>query len=430
MSEPRYNQEAEEGVIGIALIDARAIPRMVADLDGADFYSPRCAAAFSAVVELHQSGHAVDTLTIGDVFHRTGGLQDPAMLTEFMNAVPSVHALSTYISIIRREAVARSAQMALSEARVGLDDQGDPVEVIDVLTERLKTLDRVGKLPDRYWPSAKDYLATDHSETLTPLAEGVCYPLSRIMVIATEKLGKSVLLRQMAFCLAAGVHPFDPSIQIDPVRVLLLDAENDDDELVPTMEKVRACVEYYAGPEASWPATYSVPYGVDLETRRDRNDLLTVLEDARPQVIIGGPVYKLTDQVKDMSEDRRAAIVQSVFNDVRKRFGSAVILEHHAPTGSGKQARDMKAKGGQVWPAWVNMTIALHSEREGQSARVGYPHPPRGYFRWPKRFDRGVHMGEWPWVPVRRAASDPTLPLETDDGPPPDGPPDFREEPF
>jgi hypothetical protein len=230
----------------------------------------------------------------------------------------------------------------------------------------------------------------------------------------------SVLLRQMAYCFAAGIHPFDPRLKIEPVRTLIFDAENDDDELAPSMTRVQSCIEARAGVGAELPGVYSVPYGVDLASRRDRGKFLDVLEDFRPQLIVGGPVYKMTDQTADLSEDRRAAIVQGVFNDVRKRWGSAVILEHHAPTGSGRQERDLKAKGGQVWPAWVNMTIALHASREKESMDVRLPHPPRGQFRWPKRFDRGHTASEWPWMPVLRKAEDAQ--------PPP--PTIFDEEPF
>lgn len=232
----------------------------------------------------------------------------------------------------------------------------------------------------------------------------------------------SILLRQMAMCFAAGLHPFNARVQIEPVRTLLFDVENDDDELA-TMERIRSGIERRLGPDAPHPAVYSVPYGVDLATRRDLGDFLAVLEDYRPQLIIGGPIYKMTDQRSDLSEDRRAAIVQTVFNDVRKRWGSAVILEHHAPSAGSGRARDVRAKGGQVWAAWVNMTIALHPTNGGDSAEVRYPHPPRGHFRWPKRFDRGSQL-DWPWMPVMRT---PVLDVQ----PPLSGPvPDPEEVPW
>jgi DnaB-like helicase N terminal domain/AAA domain len=430
-TEIRFSEDAESAVIGIAMTFARAVPQLVADLSPADFYRPAHAAAFAAIVELHLGGYEVDVTTVADVLRRSGQLEaiggGPGLLG-LTTGFSSVAATPTFIAIIRREAAARQLVNAIGQARHALAEQVDPYEVRDSLTEQIEQVDRGGKLPERYWRSSKDYLATDHTDTTTPLAEGVCYPLSRIMIIASEKAGKSVLCRSIAYCFAAGIHPFNTRLRIDPVPTLIFDAENDDDELTLSMPRIRACVEAVAGPDAPWPATYSVPYGVDLEKRRDRSYFESVLQDFRPRLIVGGPVYKLTDQTKDMSEDRRAAIVQGVFNDVRKRWGSAVILEHHAPTGTGK-GRPMKAKGGQVWPAWVNATFSLHSEQDGQSVRVEYPHPPRGKYRWPKRFDKGRGSHDWPWTPVLRHSSDyaTPLPLQPEIASPPD---DWKDEPF
>jgi hypothetical protein len=363
----------------------------------------------------------VDHLRSGGRLAQAG---QPALLMQCMERYGGAHLVASYVAAVRRESTARSLAVALSEARSALGEESDPMVVTEALEDRLRALSRAGHLPGRYWRSARDYSEEDHSETMRPLAEGVCYPLSRVLVIASEKLGKSQLLRQMAFCLAAGVHPFSPKVRMEPVRVLIFDAENDDDELGPTMERIREGVAYWAGADAPEPAVYSVPYGVDLASRRDRGDFYAVLEDSRPQLIIGGPVYKLTDQTADLSEDRRAAVVQSVFNDVRKRWGSAVILEHHAPSGSGR-GRDIRAKGGQVWAAWVNMTIALHPSNEDTSVDVRYPHKPRGTFRWPRRFDRGTARTDWPWVPVMRT---PVLDVQPPlDEPPPE---EWRDESF
>jgi replicative DNA helicase len=428
-TEIRFSEDAESAVIGIAMTFPRAVPQLVADLTPADFYRPAFAAAFAAIVELHLNGYEVDVTTVADALRRGGQLEaiggGPGLLG-LTTGFSSVAATPTFVAIIRRESAARQLATAIGQARHALAEQVDPYEVRDSLTEQIDSIDRGGKLPERYWRSTSEYLATDRTEMTKPLAEGVVYPLSRIMVIATEKAGKSWLLKSIGHCMAAGVHPFNTRLRIDPVSTLIFDAENDDDELEISLERIKACIRAVVGPDALEPATYSVPYGVDLEKRRDRSDFESVLQDFRPRLIIGGPVYKLTDQAKDMSEDRRAAIVQGVFNDVRKRWGSAVILEHHAPTGSSK-GRPIRAKGGQVWPAWVNMTIGLHAEQEGNSLRVEYPHPPRGSFKWPKRFDKGRGSHDWPWTPVLRHAQDYATPLQPAIGSPPD---DWKDEPF
>jgi replicative DNA helicase len=400
----RYDAEAEEAVLGAMLLSRDATTAALEVCDPSDFYVPAHSLIFGAIGSLYDDGRPVDAVTVTDELRKIGALErigDPSIFVSLQTNTPSISSARHYAEIVQREAVARTLQHGFSEAQKSLSDFADPVVVAEEAERFLGALVRSGKIPRGYWSQAGAYQATDRSETLTPLAEGFCYPLSRIMVVAGEKTGKSVMLRQVAFCIAAGLHPFNPRVKINPVRTLIFDAENDDDELVPTIERIRTMVTVYAGPDAPEPALYSVPYGVDLESRRDRADLYAVLEDCRPQLIIGGPVYKLTDQTQDYSEDRRAAIVQRVCNDIRKRWGTALILEHHAPTGPGR-GREIRAKGGQVWPAWVNMTVGLHPSENGDGLDVRYPHRPRGLFSWPKRFDRGMVNG-WPWLPVMRS---------------------------
>jgi replicative DNA helicase len=431
----RYNEEAEESLLGAMLLSAKATEVGTEACVPADFYLPRHGHIFAAIRDLYDHGEAVDAVTVTDQLKRSGVLDqigDASIFVGLQANTPSIANARHYANIVRKEAAARTMQAAFSEGMNALQEQVEAQAALEVFEERVRGIDRGGKLPDRYWRDARDYLAEDHSETVAPLAKGVIYPLSRIMIVAPEKLGKSVLVRQIAFCLAAGLHPFDPRMRVNPVPTLLFDAENDDDELEPAMERVLTMIEARVGRDAPRPAVYSVPYGIDIESRRDRSDFLAVLEDAKPKLIAGGPVYKMTDQTKDLSEDRRAGLVQSLFNEVRRRWGCAVLLEHHAPTGQNGKAREVKAKGGQVWAAWVNMTVGLHPNHEDEtSAEVHYPHPPRGSFRWPKRFDRGRGAHEWPWMPVLRSGNDylDQLPV-ADLSVPPKVEPDWREEPF
>jgi hypothetical protein len=55
--------------------------------------------------------------------------------------------------------------------------------------------------------------------------EGLLAQGDRLVLTASEGLGKSTLLRQIAVCAAAGLHPFH-SAPIDPVKVLVVDCEN------------------------------------------------------------------------------------------------------------------------------------------------------------------------------------------------------------
>jgi hypothetical protein len=215
----------------------------------------------------------------------------------------------------------------------------------------------------------------------------------------------SMMLRQMAYCLAAGLHPWTFA-KIEPVRVLLADCENDGDELIPTMRRLDALIAKYAGDGAARPSLFSAPYGLDLRSRRDRGEFESVLEDCRPQLIIGGPVYKIMPRRESEDVDTHALAFGHLFDSFRKRWGCALMIEHHAPTGRQGETRELRSKGGQQWAAWPEVTVSLTAKTTPDGLayfQVGFPHPTRGKFRWPKRFDRGEDH-DWPWVPVLRAA--------------------------
>ena len=155
---------------------------------------------------------------------------------------------------------------------------------------------------------------------------------------------------------------------------------------------------------------------MNVMSRHDKSQLEEVLEAFRPQLIIGGPLYKMMDEV-DSNLDRDTAKMQSFLNGIRRRWGCAMILEHHAPTG-GKEGREIRSKGGQRWDAWTNCTVALRA-KEGVVS-VGYPHPPRGKFQWPRTFKRGT-ANDLPWIASYAATRDDPPPSDSDAPP---------EEPF
>jgi replicative DNA helicase len=416
----RANLEAEECVIGLALSNRTVLPNLVADLQPEDFYRPGFGRVFAIIIDLFNEGMGVDAVTVSDQLHAQGKLDElggRAGLLELSINVPSAASAGTYAQIIRREASARRLDTAAGEAREALANHGDPVEIADALEERVRTLDRGGRLPERYWRNWDEYRVADHEGVGVPLIDGICYQHTRTILIAPEKLGKSMLARQIAFCAAAGIHPFTFH-RMEPVRVLVVDAENDDEELLPTSVTLIDLLNKTEDAQPLRPALLSAPYGMDLRSRRDRGELEEVLEDLRPQLIIGGPIYKMLPQGDNTSDPRHAEQLQRILDNVRKRWGCALMLEHHAPAGRAGEARELRSVGGQRWAAWPEVTVALHTRKgdEGKpdGADVKFPHPPRGRFKWPKRFDRGTQPDDWPWMPVWRRFSD---------APPPPGTP-------
>lgn len=385
-----HNLEAEECVLGAALLARSAVEYVVRHLEPSDFYRPAHAHIFQSIRSLYQSGQPVDAVTVANDLKQMGvdTVDGPALLGLQINT-PTTDA-TRYGEIVKRLANARK-QVELSWRFAEEIQNGvDPYEVSDRHVEALQSLERVGALPDGF--TTYDTLLDAEDADAPVIIPGICYADTRVVIVATEKSGKSVLLRQVAFCSSQGVHPFtfEP---IDPVRVMVLDLENPMRELRQTGHLLRHRLQKLTKYDPDNLTIFRRPAGMDMDSRHDRNELEAAIEHFRPQVIVGGPVYKMLPEGKVQDDRRAAAIVQNVLDGIRIRHSCALMLEHHAPIGQPGD-RELRAIGGMMWQAWPDVSISLKAEDSFQRFMVKRPHPERGEFNWPPSFVRGPR---WPW---------------------------------
>ena len=388
-------------VLGAAMLNRSSRELIVTTLDGTDFYSPRHTSIFQAIANLQAAGNPVDHVTVADELRVMGAKVDEAYLVTVKaeTASATVASAKRYCEIVRRDATARRLMFTARDTLDMLGNGGDPYARAGEIATDCAQLDRVGILPAGY--STFDALLDEPDEADAWLIPDICYADNRIVIIATEKSGKSVLLRQIAFCASQGVHPFTFK-PMDPIRVLVLDLENPKRELKATgfllrHRLVRQLTQEGKEYDPSRLAIFRRPQRIDLRNRHDRGELEAVMESFRPQLVVGGPVYRMSR----MGEDEEGAVytvgtVQAVLDDLRIRYSCALILEHHAPI-AGRKDGPLRGFGGMLWMAWPDVTVSLEaSEAEGdQRFVVRRPHPERGTYDWPKEFVRSNH---WPWV--------------------------------
>ena len=220
------------------------------------------------------------------------------------------------------------------------------------------------------------------------------------MVVAPEGVGKSVASRQVAIAAAHGVHPFAHSA-IPPVRTLIVDLENPDDAIAdtckPITEKARSAGSYDS--QRAW--LWRRPDGINLRARRDRAAFSKILDLVQPDLVCLGPMYKAYRATARENDELAAGEVQDVLDDLRTRYGFALLLEHHAPKGSGLTGRDLVPHGSALWLRWPELGIKLIPGDGDQTPRTSLS---LGRFRldrmrnsWPDRIDRGG-TGRWPWI--------------------------------
>jgi len=142
-AESPYSQEAEEALIGAALISANAVNAVVRYLKPQHFFFLKHAYIWQAMLKLHEADMAIDPVTVGNELRSMGKLEDiggAAYLTHLIANTPtSVHA-EVYAQIVLMAAYRRSVMVASDDMKSAAMNEDIPAE------QALR--DAVGQLED------------------------------------------------------------------------------------------------------------------------------------------------------------------------------------------------------------------------------------------------------------------------------------------
>ena len=207
----------------------------------------------------------------------------------------------------------------------------------------------------------------------------------RVIFTGNEGKGKSTLLRQIAVQAAAGIHPF--SLEPMPsVKVLFIDLENGKGQVQREFKKLSQ-LELPAGQLqiARWAS-------LDLNEATVRNAFSDYLVTTRPELLIIGPMYKLSAHLEREDESGQVGF----FLDTCRNFlGFTLLMESHQPhsmfTTDGKKLRPERPFGSSLWMRWPEFGFCLED--------AGTLRPWRGARdadrEWPTKLKRD---GFWPWM--------------------------------
>jgi replicative DNA helicase len=135
------NTDAEASLLGAILIDTDAIVKIADTIGVEDFYDPRHARIYEAVLALYEKRASIDVLTLADQLKGTGFLDmvgGPAYLTELTNYVPTAAHVEQYADIVAQKALRRRLIAASQEmAELGRDESKALKELIEEAETRL-----------------------------------------------------------------------------------------------------------------------------------------------------------------------------------------------------------------------------------------------------------------------------------------------------
>lgn len=220
----------------------------------------------------------------------------------------------------------------------------------------------------------------------------------RLLLVGVEGHGKSAWSRQIAACVASGIHPFT-NAAIEPRRVLYIDAENHPGQYLGDWKILHWLCRNHGDPQPGmltvleeWDST------IDLIAPKGRTWLKERVHAYKPDLLILGPLKNLVQ--KNLAEHEVVSQLRWCINEVRSISGAAVIMEHHAPLRmSGDKVRELRPYGNSLFLGWPDYGYALqpteikgtYEWRQFRGDRVR----GRG---WPEAFRWGnTGQGEWPW---------------------------------
>ncbi len=397
---------AEAALLGAMLISKDAIGKAIELVRAADFYRPVHGHVFAAIESLYRRGSATDAVTVSDEVARFGlgpALDDdPGLLLRLMAETPSAVAVSHYASIIVRHSTSRRVAYIARSAQERIAQRNDPYELIDILHSELSEIDVPASLENQE-AITLDEINLDAEEMAPWVIPGVIRQDWRIVLVAAEGSGKSTLLRQIAACAAQGVHPFRLNQDMPAIRVLLVDLENPAAAIAETGRPLVQLLRRRRGDDYD-PNNLRIfrrPAGMDPRSRHDRTELEREIMLQQPQLVVIGPAYKMIRRRDGESHEEATSPLHQILDDLRIRYGFALMIEHHAPQGHGG-SRELRPYGSQLWMAWPEMGRTMRPEGEPWVYKLGFFRGDRLLNDWPVELHRSDRMppstsAPWPW---------------------------------
>jgi AAA domain/DnaB-like helicase N terminal domain len=411
MGEP-YSRESERAFIGACLLASAPRDVLLNELDVSDFYAPAHQAVVAAIREMHQLGAGIDAHTVFTYLRERSEVALPGgigFLVECQNECVSTRNARTYAIPIKD----RAARRALRKAGFELMEKSTNL-MLDVgdIADRAETDLRTVESPiGDAEPDLNIIEFLERPVEYNWLIPGLLERGDRLIITGAEGAGKSQLIKQLSVQFAAGIHPFKSNSYFDPVRVLHIDLEN---STMQTHRKYEPMIKNVLA-NGQQPAftTRTVfdpellrvnvhPQGIDLLSRADRRWFTERVDANRPDVVLTGPIYKM--HRGNPNDEAPAAQVAAYLDDLRSRYGCALILEAHSPHGNAIE-RTLRPYGASLWMRWPEFGFGLRPD--GDTKNLVHWTPWRGARddnrSWPARL---IYGNRWPWVNAAGAPSE------------------------
>jgi replicative DNA helicase len=393
MDERMTGTQVERNLLGALIRDPLQVGRVHGMVGSVDFSDARLGVVFDGIVERLSRGDAVDAAIVDTALAGWGvrGLDTEP----FQWADPSVYAFAApeYAQGVRADAVRRESRNVANTMQEDLAAGADPMDAASAALNRLQTLvdgHSTGMLQTK--TLAEILSGSDAYDWVIP---GLLERKDRLIVTGPEGSGKTTFVRQLAVLAAAGIHPttFEP---IDPVKVLVVDAENTERQWRRAVRWSTRRAREVGVVDPALAINIVAGNRIDITRGSHLSEIHRLIDRHKPDVLFIGPLYKLVSKAINNDDDAAPLIV--ALDSLRERDIALVMEAHAGKAASSLGERDLRPRGSAALLGWPEFGFGLRPDPE----MVGYVdiqkwRGDRDERNWPKKMKRGE---QWPWEPI------------------------------
>ena len=137
---PPHSLEAEEALLGSALLSRDAVTRLMEEVKPVDFYSPSNLSVFEAMKGLFDTGNPIDTVTVSELIFKDtkNSSVNASYIARLVENVPSSANFERYIEIVLEHSHRR--KLLKASGRIELLAMAMDKEIHSVLDEAEQTI--------------------------------------------------------------------------------------------------------------------------------------------------------------------------------------------------------------------------------------------------------------------------------------------------
>jgi replicative DNA helicase len=138
---PPQNLEAEQAVLGAILLQNSSLNKALEQITPDDFYKSAHRKIFSAMIQMNQTGDAIDLVTLRDYLLRTENIDavgGAAYLGQLTDVVPTAANIHHYLRIVREKSLSRRLINAATEiVREGFKEELTVEQLLEAAEKRI-----------------------------------------------------------------------------------------------------------------------------------------------------------------------------------------------------------------------------------------------------------------------------------------------------